>query len=46
MDDQRRGTVYALLGDIAPTRQVWILTCHRALADEVESNMKVTRIDL
>lgn len=46
MDDQRRPAVYALLANIAPTRQVWILTCHGALADEVESNLKVSRIDL
>ena len=46
MDDQRRSAVYALLGDIAPMRQVWILTCNRALADEIESGLKVTRIDL
>jgi uncharacterized protein YhaN len=46
MDDQRRLAVYALLGNIALTRQVWILTCHGALADEVENNLKVARIDL
>jgi uncharacterized protein YhaN len=46
MDDQRRSAVYAVLGNMAPTRQVWILTCHGALADEVESNLKVSRIDL
>jgi hypothetical protein len=46
MDDERRRAVSALLSDIAPTRQVWILTCHRALADEVESHLKVSRIDL
>ena len=46
MDDQRRLAVYALLSNIALTRQVWILTCHGALADEVESNLKVSRIDL
>lgn len=46
MDDQRRGAVYALLGDIAPTRQVWILTCNRALAAEIEGGLKVSRIDL
>jgi uncharacterized protein YhaN len=46
MDDQRRSAVYAVLGNMAPTRQVWILTCHGALADEVESNLKVMRVDL
>jgi uncharacterized protein YhaN len=35
-----------LLGVMAPTRQVWILTCHRALADEIEGSLKVSRIDL
>jgi len=46
MDDRRRRGVYALLGKMAPTRQVWILTCHRALADEIEGGLKVSRIDL
>jgi uncharacterized protein YhaN len=46
MDDQRRSAVYSLLGNISPTRQVWILTCNRALADEIESGLKVSRIDL
>ncbi len=46
MDDRRRAAVYALLGEIAPTRQIWILTCNRALADEIESGLKVSRIDL
>ncbi len=46
MDDQRRRGVYALLGELAPTRQVWILTCHGALADEVEGDLEVSRIDL
>jgi uncharacterized protein YhaN len=46
MDDRRRRGVYALLEAMAPTRQVWILTCHRALADEIENNLKVARIDL
>ena len=46
IDDQRRKGVYTLLGGMAPTRQVWILTCHRALADEIEGGSKVTRIDL
>jgi uncharacterized protein YhaN len=46
IDDARRSGVYALLGGMAPTRQVWILTCHSALADEVENGLKVARIDL
>ncbi|MBW2542529.1 MAG: AAA family ATPase [Deltaproteobacteria bacterium] len=46
IDDQRRLAVYALLANIAPTRQVWLLTCHGALADEVESQLEVSRIDL
>jgi uncharacterized protein YhaN len=46
MDDQRRLAVYEVLSNIALTRQVWILTCHGALADEVEGNLKVSRIDL
>jgi len=46
MDDARRRGVYALLGAMTPTRQVWILTCNRALADEIEAGLAVTRIDL
>ncbi len=46
IDDFRRSGVYALLGSMAPTRQVWILTCHRALADEIEDGLKVSRINL
>ena len=46
IDDQRRKGVYGLLGGIAPTRQVWVLTCHRALADEIAGGLKVSRIDL
>jgi len=46
MDDGRRRGVYALLGEMAPMRQVWILTCNRALADEIESGLEVSRIDL
>jgi uncharacterized protein YhaN len=46
IDDHRRKGVYTLLGGMAPTRQVWILTCHRALADEIEGSLKVSRIDL
>jgi len=46
MDDQRRRGVYTLLGEMAPMRQVWILTCNRALADEIENGLEVSRIDL
>jgi uncharacterized protein YhaN len=46
MDDGRRRGVYTLLGEMAPMRQVWILTCNRALADEIESGLEVSRIDL
>jgi uncharacterized protein YhaN len=46
IDDHRRKGVYALLGGIAPTRQVWVLTCHRALADEIAGGLEVSRIDL
>lgn len=46
MDDQRRRAVYALLADIAPVRQVFLLTCHGSLADEVATELKVRRIDL
>ena len=46
MDDARRPQVYALLAEIAPTRQVFVLTCHAAIADEVASALSVARIDL
>ncbi len=46
MDDRRRRGVYTLLSEMAPMRQVWILTCNRALADEIESGLEVSRIDL
>jgi uncharacterized protein YhaN len=46
MDDLRRREAYALLGEMAPTRQVWILTCNRALADEIQTALDVSRIDL
>jgi uncharacterized protein YhaN len=46
MDDARRPEVYGLLADIAPTRQVFVLTCHAAIADEVEKELSAARIDL
>ena len=46
MDDRRRRGVYALLAEMAPTRQIWMLTCQRALADEIEAALKVARIEL
>jgi len=46
MDDARRPEVYRLLSDIAPVRQVFLLTCHAAIADEAETALKAARIDL
>jgi uncharacterized protein YhaN len=46
MDDARRHAVYKLLGEIAPVRQVFLLTCHSALAAEIAAALKVRRIDL
>jgi uncharacterized protein YhaN len=46
MDDARRPQVYALLADIAPARQVFLLTCHAAIADEAEEALGASRIDL
>ncbi len=46
MDDERRPEVYRLLADIAPTRQVFVLTCHSAIADEVTKALGAARIDL
>jgi uncharacterized protein YhaN len=37
MDDARRGEAYALLQQIAEERQVFLLTCHTALAAEAEA---------
>jgi uncharacterized protein YhaN len=46
MDDARRRAVYDLLGEIAPLRQIFLLTCHDSLAEEIATALKVRRIDL
>jgi uncharacterized protein YhaN len=46
VDDARRPEVYALLADIAPARQVFLLTCHAAIADEAANALKAARIDI
>jgi uncharacterized protein YhaN len=46
MDDVRRQEVYALLREAAATRQVFFLTCHRAIADEAEKALATARIEL
>ncbi|MHC4164364.1 MAG: AAA family ATPase [Planctomycetota bacterium] len=46
IDDARRPQVYALLADISTARQVFLLTCHAAIADEAEAALKASRIDL
>jgi uncharacterized protein YhaN len=46
MDDARRRAVYNLLGEIAPLRQIFLLTCHDSLAEEIATALKVRRIDL
>ena len=46
MDDDRRRAVYDLLGEIAPLRQIFLLTCHDSLAEEISAALKVQRIDL
>jgi uncharacterized protein YhaN len=46
MDDTRRHAVYDLLADIAPDRQIFLLTCHGSLAEEISAALKVRRIDL
>jgi uncharacterized protein YhaN len=46
IDDARRPQVYALLADIAPARQIFLLTCHATIADEAEAALKASRIDL
>jgi len=45
-DDQRRREFYPLLLDMAATRQVFFLTCHRAIADEAEKALATARIEL
>jgi len=46
MDDARRGQVYSVLGEVARKRQVFLLTCHSALAAEAELALGIERIDL
>ena len=46
MDDVRRPQVYAMLADIAPERQIFLLTCHGAIADEAEEALKARRVEL
>jgi uncharacterized protein YhaN len=46
MDDARRAQVYSVLGDVAHKRQVFLLTCHDALAAEAEQALGIQRIDL
>jgi uncharacterized protein YhaN len=45
-DDLRRSEFYPLLLDLAATRQVFFLTCQRAIADEAEKALATTRIEL
>jgi uncharacterized protein YhaN len=45
-DDVRRGELYALLAHAARRRQIFLLTCHGAIAREAEEALKVRRIDL
>ncbi len=46
MDDGRRAAVYALLGEISQRRQILLLTCHAALADELEKALGRRRVVL
>jgi uncharacterized protein YhaN len=46
MDDARRQNLYRLLAGIAPTRQIFFLTCHANIAAEAEAALKAIRIDL
>lgn len=45
-DPERRREIYALLTEAARTRQVFLLTCHPALADEAERALGPRRIEL
>ena len=46
MDDERREAGVRVLGDLAATRQIFLLTCHNAVASEVERALGVARIAL
>lgn len=45
-DDRRRAAVYPLLRQASRRRQVWIFTCHRALADEAAAALSTRPIAL
>ena len=46
MDASRRAGVYALLREAAERRQIFVLTCHNGIADEIEATLAARRIDL
>ena len=46
MDDERRPQVYSLLAELAPARQIFLLTCHNGMAAEACAALKARRIDL
>jgi uncharacterized protein YhaN len=46
MDDVRRPEVYALLAHAARRRQIFLLSCHAAIAREAAEALKVRRVDL
>jgi uncharacterized protein YhaN len=46
MDDDRRPAVYRLLTAVSARRQVFLLTCHRALAEEAQRALGAARVDL
>lgn len=45
-DGTRRTQIYPLLAEVSRVRQLFLLTCHEALADEAEGALKPRRIDL
>jgi uncharacterized protein YhaN len=45
-DGPRRTEIYPLLAEVSRVRQLFLLTCQEALADEAEGALKPRRIDL
>ena len=46
MDDGRRLAAYRVLEEISPQRQVFLLTCHAAVADAISTALTVVRLSM
>jgi uncharacterized protein YhaN len=46
LDAARRAAIYAALQTVAQHRQVFLMTCHQAFADEACAALGVTAIQL